>query len=166
MNSNDNQSENKKKMSREERFAAIFGEDANLANGGDDVSLESANAKAPVIEPTHETVIVDGDEYDFEIEPATENEVTETGTVKMVNTKELKKGMTVRILDHTWYDFHTPTIGTLVNPVERPYQGKRVATVHAVYVDRMEDEHGNPVNQYTIETTEGMFKPEHLEIVE
>jgi hypothetical protein len=168
MNSNDNQSNQETEQPKRRRYSGIF-DDVN-ANGGDDVSLESAlEASQAMLEPsqpTHVTVIVDGDEYDFEITPEPIETVETTETVWTPAThSNIKKGVIIRTRNHTRHDYQVHgSYATLVTPRGIEVKGGRIATVHGVYVNRMEDEHGNPVNEYAIETTVGMFSLDELEV--
>lgn len=80
MNSNDNQNNQETEQPKRRRYSGIFDDVSD--NGGDDVSLESALA-ASAMKPhendaQYETVIIDGDEYDFEITPETSEAQTFT----------------------------------------------------------------------------------------
>jgi hypothetical protein len=95
------------------------------------------------------------------------HEVEPEDEVASIDATKLQKGMQVRIKPHTVYDFHVrASYATLVTPVEHHVPGGQIATIRAIFINEMEDEHFNPVNEYIVELEGfGMFAPEHLELV-
>ena len=80
------------------------------------------------------------------------------------NPEHLKQGMLVRIKDHVRYQ--TLSHGAVINPpIPHQIKGGQVTKIRTIYVEKMEDEHGNPVNEYAIDTALGMFNPDEIELV-
>jgi hypothetical protein len=91
------------------------------------------------------------------------NEVEET-TVKR---NQIRVGMQVRIKNHARYDWQAAGYhATLVTPVEHRIYGGQTATIHAIYVDEMEDENMNPVYEYTVALDDfGLFDLSEIELI-
>ncbi len=123
----------------------------NEVTSGDDVSLESAleASKQKPYKPNIQYVPwEDGDYLEIEIAP------------------EFKVGQKVRVKTHTRYWSQGVGYSTLVEPMPYTVRGGHIGTIRNVFVDSMEDEHGNPVELLVIEVNgNGLFNPDELEIV-
>lgn len=84
-----------------------------------------------------------------------------------LKASDIKSGMQVRVkADATWFDYSAPGYGTLVEPIEKLcHAAGKIVTVYAVYVEELEDEHGNRLDRHAIDTDGGMFSVEQLELI-
>jgi len=81
-----------------------------------------------------------------------------------VDPKSLKIGQEIEILVHMRYQ--TLKDGAVIVPSIPHDRAGYKTTIRAIFTDEMEDEHGNPVIEYTIEAETGeQFNPSEIRIL-
>ncbi len=60
---------------------------------------------------------------------------------------------------------HISKGAVIIPPIRHEIKGGSITKIRAIYVDEMEDEHGNAISEYTYDTWAGQFSENELELL-